>query len=110
MSVEIEYVSAESFAAEVRRTKEPILLDFTADWCAPCEAMEPVIEQIGQEYAGRLRVLKVDLDECAEIAAQFEVWSIPTLIFLSNGKQKHRLGGPRNYRQLVQEIEKILNQ
>jgi thioredoxin 1 len=110
MSVEIEYVSEESFAAEVSRTTEPILLDFTADWCEPCEAMAPVIEQISQKYTGKLRVLKVDLDECADIATQFEVWSIPTLIFLSNGKPKHRLGGARSYRQLVQEIETFLGE
>ena len=108
MSDMIEYVSDETFASDVSGVAEPILLDFTADWCAPCKAMDPVLEQVRKKYAGQLRVLKVDLDESTEICSQFGVFSIPTLIFLANGEAKHRLGGARGYDQLVQEVDSFL--
>jgi|ERR1700691_2113820 thioredoxin 1 len=108
MSDMIEYVSDETFASDVSGIVEPILLDFTADWCAPCKAMDPVLEQVRKKYAGQLRVLKVDLDESTEICSQFGVFSIPTLIFFANGEAKHRLGGARGYHQLVQEVDSFL--
>jgi thioredoxin 1 len=108
MSDMIEYVSDETFASDVSSIVEPILLDFTADWCAPCKAMDPVLEQVRKKYEGQLRILKVDLDESADICSQFGVFSIPTLIFLSSGEAKHRLAGARSYNQLVQEIDRFL--
>lgn len=97
----------ESFSAEVSGT-EPVLLDFWADWCEPCKAMEPALEQIGDKYVGRLRVLKVDLDECPGTAARLRVFSIPTLIFLTDGEPAHRVRGAHSYEQLTQEIDMFL--
>jgi thioredoxin 1 len=104
----IEYVSDETFASDVSGISEPILLDFTADWCAPCKAMDPVLERVKEKYAGRLRILKVDLDESADTCSQFGVFSIPTLIFFADGEAKHRLGGPQRYDQLVRELDMYL--
>ncbi len=104
----IEYVSDETYAAEVGAATEPILLDFTAEWCEPCKAMEPALEDCQTKYAGRLRILKVDLDDSPDLCDELGVFSIPTLIFVSGGEPKHRLPGARSYDQLVQEIDSFL--
>jgi thioredoxin 1 len=110
MSDEVEYVSDETFAAEVSAATEPILLDFTAEWCEPCKAMDPALEQIREKYAAKLRVLKVDLDDSPDLCDQLGVFSIPTLIFISGGEPKYRLAGARSYDQLVEAVDTFLAQ
>lgn len=105
----IEYVSDETYAAEVSGTREPILLDFTAEWCEPCKAMDPALERCRTKYAGRLRILKVDLDESPDLCDELAVFSIPTLILVAEGQPKQRLGGARSYDQLVQDIDSFLD-
>ncbi len=105
----IEYVSDETYTAEVSAATGPILLDFTAEWCEPCKAMDPALEQCRTKYAGRLRILKVDLDDSPDLCEELGVFSIPTLILVADGQPKHRLGGARSYDQLVQDIDSFLD-
>lgn len=107
MSRMIEYISDESYAEEVGHGGL-ILLDFSADWCEPCKAMEPALLEIDETYGERLRVFKVDLDECPGLVEHFSVMSIPTLILLLEGEPKRRLNGPRTYQQLSQEVSELL--
>lgn len=104
----IAYVSDETYAAEVGASAEPILLDFTAEWCEPCKAMDPILEEFRTRYAGKLRILKVDLDESPDLCEQLGVFTIPTLIFVSDGEPRHRLAGARSQDQLGSEIDTFL--
>ena len=83
----------------------PVLVDFWAEWCAPCRAVAPILEEIAREKAGELRVLKLNVDENPQVAARLGILSIPTLILFSKGREKARVVGARAQEQLLREIE-----
>ena len=79
-------VTAENFGVEVLQSPVPVLLDFWATWCGPCKMLAPVVAQLADEYAGKLKVGKVNVDDESVLAAQFGIMSIPTLILFKDGK------------------------
>ena len=85
--------TTENFNAEVIESDKPVLVDFYADWCGPCKMMAPVIEEIAQEYEGKVKVGKLNVDGNPEISEQFEIMSIPTLIVFKNGQPVNRSTG-----------------
>jgi thioredoxin 2 len=82
-----------SFATYVERTSLPVLVDFWAPWCGPCRMMAPVLERTARERATTLQVAKVNTDEQQELAARFDIRSIPTLILFNNGRELARQSG-----------------
>ena len=74
-----------NFDAEVIQSDTPVLVDFWAEWCMPCKMVAPVLDQISQDYAGRLKIAKVDVDDNGEIAQKFNIVSIPTLLLFKGG-------------------------
>ena len=74
-----------NFDAEVIQSDTPVLVDFWAEWCMPCKMVAPVLDQISQDYAGRLKIAKVDVDNAGEIAQKFSIVSIPTLLLFKDG-------------------------
>lgn len=85
--------TTENFNAEVIESDKPVLVDFYADWCGPCKMMAPVIEEIAQEYEGKVKVGKLNVDDNPEISEQFDIMSIPTLIFFKGGQPANRSTG-----------------
>ncbi len=83
---EIVAVTEADFEAEVLQASVPVLVDFTADWCPPCHMLHPTLEKIAADYAGRAKVVQVDVDRASGLARQYGVRSIPTLLVIEDGK------------------------
>ncbi len=86
----------------------PVLVEFTAEWCPPCKAMAPVLEEVAAEYADRLKLVKVDSDAEPGLTARFNVVGIPTLLLFRDGQLAGRLVGARGKGRLTQELEALL--
>jgi len=90
---DIPYLTEVDFQSEVVKSPLPVLVDFTAAWCGPCKMLDPVITQLAQEWAGRVKVVKLDVDENAALAVQYQVMGVPTLMLFVEGKPVQRLSG-----------------
>ncbi len=86
-------VTDQTFDTEVLKSPVPVLVDFWAAWCGPCRAIAPVVDEIAGEYAGKLKVVKVDTDESGETALRYQVMSIPTLLLFKDGQPVERVVG-----------------
>jgi thioredoxin 1 len=84
------HVTDETFEAEVIRSALPVVVDFYADWCAPCRVAEPVLLQLSQNFIGRLKFTKVNVDESNGVARSYGIHSIPTYLFVDRGREKGR--------------------
>ncbi len=97
-------VNKENFQKEVLESKEPVLLDFYANWCGPCRMVLPIVEQIAEEYP-EYKVCKVNVDEQPELASQFSVMSIPALFVLRDGKVVNQSLGAQPKEQILSMLE-----
>ncbi len=86
-------VTDSTFEQEVLQSHQPVLVDFWADWCGPCHAIAPVVEELAGEYEGQLKVLKLDVDQNPRTASAYRVQSIPTLLVFKDGKPAERIVG-----------------
>lgn len=93
MSENVREFTAANFAQDVLQSSEPVLVDFWAPWCVPCRMLAPTIEDLAREYVGRVRVGKMNTDESPEIAGQYDVSSIPTIVYFKDGRVVDRLVG-----------------
>lgn len=97
-------INAANFENEVMHSEKPILIDFYADWCGPCQMLAPVVHEIAKENAGVIKVGKINVDEQMELARKFRVFSIPTLVLFKEGKAVSSLVGFHG----KEEIEEML--
>jgi thioredoxin 1 len=86
-------VSENSFEEDVLKSSVPVVVDFWAPWCAPCKKIAPVLEEIAQDYVGKIAIKKVNVDEHPKVAAQFNIQGIPAILFFKNGEVVDRLVG-----------------
>lgn len=94
-------LTKDTFDEQVAKSDVPVLVDFWASWCGPCKMIAPVIDKLADEYAGRLKVCKVNVDEEGVLSAEHMVMSIPTLIFFKDGQIANKLVGVRTYQELT---------
>lgn len=93
-------INKNNFVEEVMNSEKPVLVDFWASWCGPCRMVIPVVEKIAEEYP-EYKVVKVNVDEEPELAAQFGVMSIPTLMVIKNGEVVNKSVGAKNKQQIL---------
>ncbi|GIG40893.1 thioredoxin [Cellulomonas phragmiteti] len=97
-----------TFEAEVLRSDVPVVVDFWAPWCGPCRLVSPVLEELSEEYAGRVKVVKVNADENPGLSEDFKVQSIPFIAFFTGGEMENSLVGARPKVVLKEAVEELL--
>ncbi len=108
MNPNLKYASAQSFEQDVELSELPVFVDFYADWCGPCRAVAPTVEELSKAYEGKVRFVKVNVDENAGLAAKFDIHTIPTLMIFKNGKPVTQYIGGASKRTFQNMIEKAL--
>jgi thioredoxin 1 len=104
----VQAVGDDSFENEVLQSSTPVLIDFWAPWCAPCRAIAPVVDEIAREYAGRLKVVKMNVDDNPQTPARYGVRGIPNLIVFQGGHVKEQIVGAVAKDRLVKAIAQVV--
>ncbi len=103
----IVILTPENFAAEVLQSAIPVLVDFWAEWCGPCKAIAPILDQLAEEYDGRVRIGKVNIDEHQALAAEYGVRAVPTLLLFNQGQVADQIVGLRSKRDLQASFDRV---
>ena len=101
----ISHTSDETFADEVLASSVPVLVDYWAEWCGPCKSIAPILDDLAEEYAGRLQIMKINVDENPETPPRYGIRSIPTLMLFKEGEVEGTKVGAVSKTQLAQFIE-----
>lgn len=104
----VQEISDADFEAEVIQSSLPVLIDFWAPWCAPCRAIAPVVDDLAREYAGKLKIVKMNVDDNPLTPSKFGVRSIPNLLIFKNGEVKEQIVGAVPKGHFVQAIDKVV--
>ena len=101
-------LTEENFSQEVLKSATPIVVDFWAEWCGPCKMIAPVLAELATEYDGKVKIGKVNIDEFQQIAINYSIQSIPTLLFFKNGQVADQVVGMRSKRDLKASFDRVL--
>ncbi|KXK16027.1 MAG: thioredoxin [Chloroflexi bacterium OLB14] len=104
----VKYVSEQDFQQEVLSANLPVLVDFTADWCQPCKMIAPIVEQLANQWNGKVKVVKLDADQNPNVMMQYGVMGIPTLMLFKGGEIKERLTGYQSKDKLEAKLQSYL--
>ena len=108
MSEHIHYVTDDTFEAEVLQSQQPVLVDYWAEWCGPCKMIAPILDEVANEYAGKLKVAKVNIDHNQKTPRNYNVRGIPTLMIFKNGNIEATKVGALSKSQLAAFIDSAL--
>jgi thioredoxin 1 len=100
-------INEANFERDVLQSKEPVLVDFWAEWCGPCKMLSPLLDEIATEQSGRVKVAKVNVDTNPALAARFGIQSIPTLLYFAGGEIKDQTVGAVPKKAIVSKLEKL---
>ena len=106
MSEHVKDVSDNSFEADVLKSERPVLVDFWAQWCAPCRMLAPTVEAVAEKYVGSATVVKLNVDDNPAISQRYGIKGIPTLILFKNGKEEERVVGATSKEAISRMIDK----
>jgi thioredoxin 1 len=101
-------LTAENFETEVLKSEVPVLVDFWAEWCGPCKMLAPVLDDLAGDYGGKLKIGKVNVDENQQLATQFGIMNIPTLLLFNKGQVVKQIMGLKSKKAYMQEIDQAL--
>ncbi|MDN6431244.1 thioredoxin [Corynebacterium flavescens] len=104
----VKDVTAETFRSEVIEADKPVVVDFWADWCGPCKKLSPLLDQIAEEMAEEVSVVKVNVDEQRNLGAMFQIMSLPSVLIFNNGEKVDEFVGLRSKADIVAQIRKQL--
>jgi thioredoxin 1 len=109
MSEHVKDVSDSSFESDVLKSDKPVLVDFWAQWCAPCRMLAPTVEAVAQRYADNAIVVKLNVDENPQVSQRYGIKGIPTLILFKNGKEEERVVGATSKEAISRMIDKHIS-
>ena len=104
----VKNIKSDEFKREVLQSNKPALIDFWAEWCAPCKKMEPVIAQLNEQFGNYINFFKLNVDENAAVATEYSIRSIPTLFLFKNGEVVERVVGIVGKKELLKKLKKLL--
>lgn len=102
-------VDEATFSDEVLGADGPVLVDFSAVWCGPCKLLDPIVEQLAQEWAGKVKVVKLDVDNSPNIAMKYQVMGVPTLMLFEGGESRERIVGYQPKDRILSKLNPHLN-
>jgi len=106
-STNIIALTQENFPTEVLQASTPVLVDFWAEWCGPCKMVAPILDELAEEYNGRVKIAKVNIDEQQELATQYGIRAVPTLLLFSRGQVAEQIVGMRGKRELKASFDRL---
>jgi thioredoxin 1 len=106
-SPKILTLTQQNFPAEVLQSASPVLVDFWAEWCGPCKMLAPILDELADEYDGRVKIGKVNIDEQQAVAAEYGIRAIPTLLLFSKGQVADQIVGLRSKRDLKASFDRV---
>src|SRR6478672_7836825 len=105
-ALNIVTLTQQNFEKEVLQSSKPVLVDFWAEWCGPCKMLGPILDELATEYDGKVKIAKVNIDDHQNLAAQFRVTAIPTLLIFKNGQVVEQMVGAKSKRDLKASLDK----
>ncbi|MCA9498485.1 MAG: thioredoxin [Nitrospirales bacterium] len=110
MSDLVAKADAANWDGEVLKSSEVVMVDFWAVWCGPCQMVAPIVDELAQEYQGKLKVMKLNTDDAPEVAGKYQIMSIPSILFFRGGQVVEKIVGARPKQQFKQVIDSLLAQ